>query len=189
MENRGQALAALVSAEAAKRAEAVVWLARHGGEADAPALLARLRDEHPAVRAYAEQALWLVWSRSGDPALDAMMERGMAAMHAGRHSEAIAIFSEVIQKKPAFAEGWNKRATARYLAGDYQASLADCDQVLKRNPGHFGALSGAGLNHLKLDQPRQALEWFRRALEVNPNMNGIEAEARAIEAQLRKSST
>ena len=101
----------------------------------------------------------------------------------------IASLSEVIQRKPAFAEGWNKRATALYLSGEYRRSLADCAEVIKRNPRHFGALSGAGLNHLELEEQRQALGWFRRALEVNPNMGAIEAEVRRLEELLRGRST
>jgi tetratricopeptide (TPR) repeat protein len=187
--SREEALAALRSPDAAARAEAVVWIARNGAPADAAPLYERLRDEHPTVRAYAEQALWLLWSRSGDEAVDRLMERGVDEMQAGRHREAIATFSEVIRRRPAFAEGWNKRATVLYLAGEFQRSLADCDEVLRRNPRHFGALSGAGLNHLKLEQPGQALEQFRRAVAVNPNMTGIEAEIRALEQLLRDKST
>lgn len=187
--SRQEALASLGSADAAARAAAVVWIARNGSPADAAPLYERLRDESPMVRSYAEQALWMLWSRSGDEAVDRLLERGIDEMQSGRHAEAIATFSEVIRRKPAFAEGWNKRATALYLSGDYQRSLADCAEVIKRNPRHFGALSGAGLVSLELEQHRQALDWFRRALEVNPNMPGIEAEARRLEELLRGRST
>ena len=187
--SREEALAALASPQEATRAEAVVWIARHGAAADTAPLYERLRDDSPVVRSYAEQALWLLWSRSGDEAVDRLMERGSDEMQSGRYREAIATFSEVIRRRPAFAEGWNKRATVLYLAGEFRRSLADCDQVLKRNPRHFGALSGAGLNHLNLEQYSQALDWFRRALEVNPNMSAVEAEIRALEKRLRERST
>jgi len=189
LNSREEALAALKSPDAAKRAEAVLWIARRGEAGDDGPLYERLRDETPIVRSFAEQALWLVWSRSGDAAVDRLMERGVGEMQSGQHREAIATFSEVIRRRPAFAEGWNKRATVLYLAGEYRRSLADCDQVLKRKPRHFGALSGAGLNHLKLEQPREALHWFRRALEVNPNMPGIEQEAEELEELLRGRTT
>jgi len=141
---------------------------------DAPLLHRRLRDESGLVRSYAEQGLWLLWSRSGDAAIDQLMARGSDEMQADRLAEAIQTFSEVIREKPDFAEGWNKRATAYYLASDYERSLADCDEVLKRNPNHFGALSGAGQIHFALQNYELALVWFRRALEVNPNMIGVE---------------
>ncbi|MGH8691582.1 MAG: tetratricopeptide repeat protein [Burkholderiales bacterium] len=182
---REQALAALASGDAATRAEAVVWLANRGGMADAPLLHARLRDESPFVRGYAEQALWLLWGRSGDAGIDRLMARATEAMQAGQHAAAISGFTEVIQKKPEFAEGWNKRATAYYLAGEYRKSIADCDEVLKRNPGHFGALSGLGQIHVQLGDDDKALEWYRRALEVNPNMLGVEINIRMLEERIR----
>jgi tetratricopeptide (TPR) repeat protein len=188
-QSRQEALAGLASADAGARAAAVVWIARHGAEPDAAPLYERLTDESETVRGYAEQALWLLWSRSGDAAVDRLMERGLEEMQSGRHAEAIATFSEVIRRKPAFAEGWNKRATVLYLAGELQRSLADCDEVLKRNPRHFGALSGAGLIHLQLEQHGKALESFRRALKVNPNMSAIQAQVRRLEELLRGRST
>jgi tetratricopeptide (TPR) repeat protein len=184
-QSHGRAVRALQSADATARADAVVWLARHGTMHDAPLLEARLRDGNRFVRDFAEQGLWLLWGRSGDPAVDKLMARGVAAMQAGRQREAIDAFSEVIGEEPAFAEGWNKRATAYFLAGDYAKSIADCDQVLKRNPRHFGALSGLGQIYVHLGRYQEALRWFRRALEVNPNLAGVAKEVERLEA-LRK---
>jgi tetratricopeptide (TPR) repeat protein len=184
--SRGEALEALRHADAATRAEAVVWIANRGGMADAPLLHERLRDESALVRGYAEQGLWLLWGRSGDAEVDRLMARGTQEMQAGRHLESIAVFSEVIKRKPDFAEGWNRRATARYLAGEYRSSITDCDEVLKRNPGHFGALSGLGQIHLQLEEHEQALAWFRRALDVNPNMIGVELSIKGIEELLKQ---
>jgi tetratricopeptide (TPR) repeat protein len=95
------------------------------------------------------------------------------------------VLTDVIKRKPEFAEGWNRRATVYYLAGELQKSIADCNEVLKRNPGHFGALSGMGQIHLQLDDEESALKWFRRALEVNPNMLGVEMNIKMLEDRLK----
>jgi len=184
-QTREQALTALASADAATRAEAVVWLANRGGMADAPLLHERLRDESAFVRGFAEQGLWLLWGRSGDAEIDRLMALGTEAMQAGRHGEAIGVFSRVIETKPGFAEGWNRRATVYYLAGQYDKSIADCHEVLKRNPRHFGALSGMGQIYLQLEDDENALRWYRRALEVNPNLLGVEMNVRLLEERLR----
>ena len=184
--SRGEALKALASADTATRAEAVVWIANRGTMSDAPLLHQRLRDESGLVRSYAEQGLWLLWARSGDAGIDALMAKGGEEMQSGRLAEAIQTFSEVIRGKPDFAEGWNRRATAYYLAGEYQRSLEDCDEVLKRNPQHFGALSGAGQIHFALENYELALVWFRRALEVNPNMVGVEFNIHRAEERLQE---
>lgn len=183
--SRAEALAALKNADTATRAEAVVWIANRGSMADAPLLHERLRDESAFVRNFAEQGLWLLWTRSGDAGIDALMARATEEMQAGRYPQAIAVLTDVIKRNPSFAEGWNRRATVHYLAGEFRKSIADCDEVLKRNPGHFGALSGLGQIYLQLADEEKALEWFRRALEVNPNMLGVEMNVRMLEERLK----
>jgi tetratricopeptide (TPR) repeat protein len=183
--SRAEALAALKNADAAGRAEAVVWIANRGTMDDAPLLHERLRDESGFVRGFAEQGLWLLWSRSGDAGIDMMMAEAAEHMQSSRYREAISLLSEVVRRKPEFAEGWNRRATVYFLAGDLKRSIADCDEVLKRNPGHFGALSGLGQIHLQMNDEPKALEWFRRALEVNPNMVSVEMNVRMLEERLK----
>ena len=184
--DRGAALAGLASEEPGRRAEAIAWIANHGAAGDAELLYPRLRDSSALVRSYAESALWVLWSRSGDRAIDALLARGVEEMNGGRLGESIATFSEAIRRRPSFTEAWNKRATAYYLAGEYRKSIADCKQVLKRNPRHFGALSGLGQIYLALEDYEQALVWFRRALEVDPNLDGVALNIRAIEEILRQ---
>jgi tetratricopeptide (TPR) repeat protein len=184
--SRSEAVRALASADAATRAEAVVWIANRGGMDDAGLLHERLRDESGLVRSYAEQGLWLLWTRSGDSGVDRQMALAGEQMQAGQFDQAVSVLTEIIQRKPGFAEAWNRRATVYYLAGQYGKSIADCDEVLKRNPKHFGALSGLGQVHVKLEQYEQALKWFRRALEVNPNMTGVEVNIHQVEELLKK---
>ncbi len=185
-QSRDEILKSLASPDAATRAEAVVWIANRGAMGDAGLLHERLRDESGLVRSYAEQGLWLLWTRSGDAATDRQMARASELMQSGEFPAAIELLTRVIQQKPDFAESWNRRATAYYLAGEYRKSIADCDEVLKRNPKHFGALSGLGQIHTRLENYEEALVWFRRALEVNPNMVGVEINIHQVEELLKK---
>src|SRR5438132_10788458 len=122
--------------------------------------------------------MWEIWSRSGDPETDHLLLIGIEQMQARDGAGAAKTFSQVIARRPEFAEGWNKRATVYYLLGEYKKSLADCDEVIKRNPYHFGALSGYGMIYMQLDQPATALEYFEQALRVNPN---LESTRQAVE--------
>ena len=182
---REEALAALESPVTERRAEAVVWIANHGSMDDTALLFKRIRDQSEFVRGFAERGLWLLWSRSGDAGIDRTMARGVEQMEAGKLAESIATFAEVIRRRPDFAEGWNKRATAYYLAGEPRKSLADCDEVLKRNPRHFGALSGIGQIYFRLEEYEKAIQWWRRALEVNPNMVGVELNIKGAETLMK----
>src|SRR5688572_33110822 len=133
------------------------------------ALLA-LRGENREVAARAASFLWQAWHRSGDAGLASILTEGMAAMERQDSGAAEKTFTGLIEAAPGFAEGWSKRATVRYIAKNYEGSIADCRQTLARNPSHFGALSGQGLCHMALGEWAEAAAMFRRALAVYPHL-------------------
>ena len=184
--SRADALAALTASDVDARRLGASALGETGTMADAPALVRALRDSDAQVRRLAEAALWAVWSRSGDDAIDYILEIGVGQMRDGQLDASVETFSEIIRRRPDFAEGWNKRATAYYLLGEWRRSAADCDEVLRRNPQHFGALSGYGMIWLQLDEPTRALERFEQALAVNPNLESVQTTIDAVRALLIK---
>jgi len=179
-ELRNRALAGLKSPKAEERASASRELGEIGRDAELPGLLAALHDESEEVRRAAEQAIWRVWSRSGDAATDRVFESGVAQMQGGDLRAAAETFGQVIGMKPEFAEGWNKRATVWFMLGEDDRSLRDCDEVIKRNPYHFGVLAGYGQIHLRKRDLPAALGYFERALAINPNMAGVRDSIDAI---------
>jgi tetratricopeptide (TPR) repeat protein len=179
-------LAHLQAGTPAERRAAAERLGEIGDQGAAEALRLALRDPDQDVREEAGDALWAIWHRSGRPEIDALLRRGVEAMAARRFTEAIALFDEVIARAPDFAEGWNKRATLYYLMGEWDRSLADCEEVIRRNPIHFGALSGFGLNYLQKDDLVHAAEYFEKALDVNPNLIQVAATLEHIRAVLRQ---
>ena len=170
---REAALAAVEKGKAESRAVAAERLGAVGTMDDVKVLLNVLRDENEGLRALAEQSIWRIWARSGDASIDRLYERGIREMNEGSHIRAISTFTEIIKLKPDFAEGWNKRATLYFMTEQYDKSLEDCDEVMKRNPYHFGALAGYGHIHVEFNLPEQAIEYFKRALAINPNMSSI----------------
>jgi tetratricopeptide (TPR) repeat protein len=171
--SREQALADVKSPDPDTRRRATAWLGEVGVMGDAPLLIEALSDEDEVVRVLAEHSVWQVWSRSGDAEVDGLLQTGIEQMSRGDVPTAVETFTRVIERKPDFAEGWNKRATVYFLLGEHEKSLRDCDEVMKLNPDHFGALAGYGQIYLQLDQPERALAYFRRALRVNPNLHAV----------------
>ena len=117
-----------------------------------------------------EVQIWHLWNLTNDPAVDRILAGGTAAMNHGGFDAALASFNTVIEMRPDFAEGWNKRATLYYLTGDYERSIADVERTLALEPRHFGALSGLGLITMALARHGDALAAFEAALAVHPNM-------------------
>lgn len=185
-EARKLALTHTQSPDADVRLAACAVLAEIGKPEDLPLLQSRLFDEDGRIRGTAEAAIWAIWSRSGDAATDRVFERGLEQMREGRLRTAVDTFAKVIAMRPGFTEAWNKRATVYFLLGEDELSLKDCDEVLKRNPQHFGVLAGYGQIHLRNGDLERALDYFERALAINPNMTGVQASIDALRETMVK---
>tara|TARA_E500000331_G_scaffold54366_1_gene47849 strand:+ start:1476 stop:2063 length:588 start_codon:yes stop_codon:yes gene_type:complete len=127
--------------------------------------------------------IWRLWRDIDDPVAAQALASGSQAMGAGQYRNAYQYFSEVIQEVPAFAEGWNKRATVLYLIGAYQESIEDIRETLQREPRHFGALSGLGLIFLRQRQFGPAAAAFRDALAIHPHLPRIRAALEQLESR------
>jgi tetratricopeptide (TPR) repeat protein len=180
-----QALDILRTGAPADKLKALELLAKLGDMQVMPALVQTLRDADLNVRAAAQETMWTIWLRSGNDAVDALMVEGMRLMDRRHYSEAVAVFTQMIANVPTFPEAYNKRATVYYLMQEFEPSIADIHKTLELNPVHFGALSGMGLCYLGLNEPRQALEWFERAVAVNPNLDTIQSYIQQIRDYLR----
>jgi tetratricopeptide (TPR) repeat protein len=132
----------------------------------------------------AEREIWNIWLDAGDPKLNRLMHVGVEAMASDQLDLAIDLFTEIIEKSPLFAEGWNKRATAFYLKGELAASVEDIERTLALEPRHFGAVSGLGLIFLSRGDKIGALKAFRRVLKIHPHANGARAQVRMLEEAL-----
>jgi tetratricopeptide (TPR) repeat protein len=181
-----EAAARLRAGSPAERQATLRHLAQEADGRVTPVVAALLRGDDPELVALAEATLWQVWGRSGDPAVDALYAVGLQALEQQDWLSAIAAFGRVIEAAPTFAEGWNKRATARYLATHYATSIADCEEVVRLNPHHFGALAGQGLCHVALGQLPAAARCFRRALQVHPRLDGARQQLARVEATLAR---
>jgi len=169
-----------------ERRQAAGALGDAGDAAAVPALIDALKDEDEAVQFIAERSLWAIWSRSGDPKTDALLQEGIHLAQSERLDEAIVKFDEVLKAAPQFAEGYNRRATAYYLMGQYERSIADCEGALKRNPQHFGALTGLGYNYYQLGKLEKAIGYLEQALAINPNKPKVRSALNELRQGLRE---
>jgi tetratricopeptide (TPR) repeat protein len=145
--------------------------------------LEALKGNDPDLAATAEAILWSAWCRSSDPETDRVFRAGVDAIQQQKLADAEALFSRVIELNPGFAEGWNKRATVRFMRRNFAGSVADCQETLARNPNHFGAASGQGLCHMSLNEFREAAVCFRRALEIHPHLDALRHNLALAEAE------
>jgi len=148
-------------------------------------LFARLRvATAPAEIESLQQGIWQRWLTTGDQSLDKDLERGIRALGAEDYSRAIAVFTALIEARPDFAEGWNKRATAYYLRGEYRASLLDVQETLRHEPRHFGALSGWAMMLRALGDLRGSMRVLRRLGRLCPYWPGLQEQLRTLRDHL-----
>ena len=134
---------------------------------------------------HAERAIWIIWLESGREDVDRLMEAGIQEMSGGRLRASIETFGEIIDLAPEFAEGWNKRATAYYLAGELDASIRDVERTLALEPRHFGALSGLGLIYLAKGDELGALRAFEATLVVHPRAPAARFHVQRLRSKLK----
>ena len=132
-----------------------------------------------------ENQIWDIWFAHPNSDVERLMQIGVQRMNANRQSEAMIIFSQLVENFPDYAEAWNRRATLHYILGNYQESIDDIERVLSLEPRHFGALSGLGLVYLQLDQLRKAKEAFEDLIEVHPNSPNARENLRRVNEDLR----
>ncbi|WP_297109217.1 tetratricopeptide repeat protein [uncultured Devosia sp.] len=120
-----------------------------------------------AARAIADE-IWQIWIHPDDPELDARVTEIMTSGGFAGPASQIPLIDALIADYPDYAEGWNMRATAHFLNGAYDKSLADIVETLAREPRHFGAMAGRALIYYTQGKRDEALEAIRAALDIHP---------------------
>jgi tetratricopeptide (TPR) repeat protein len=127
-----------------------------------------------------ENRIWAIWLASGSDTADLLMSRVKAAIEGKDARLAIQLLGSIIEIKPDYIEAWNRRATLFFALKDYGRAMADIREVLNREPRHFGALAGLGMILEEIGESKQALEAYRKALAINPHMQRVPDQVKAL---------
>jgi tetratricopeptide (TPR) repeat protein len=176
----------LHSSLADTRQAAVLALGRIGTMACNRSLAAMLRDRDEGVRQLATAAMWSVWFRADTPDNNRELRRLSALVNGDELDPEllVAAFANLIQSAPTFAEAYNQRAILFFRLGRWHESIADCSKALRLNVSHFGAASGMAQCYLKQKKVRLALRAYRRAYQLNPNLEEVQQVIRSLERML-----
>lgn len=112
--------------------------------------------------------MWEIWLDAPDEIAQAMLDEGLTLNRYGDMLGSRRVFSRLIDYCPDYAEGYNQRAFAAFLSGDYEAALVDLDAAIALQPVHLGALTGKVMTLIRLDRNAEAQEVLRTALSINP---------------------
>ena len=132
--------------------------------------------------------IWDIWHETNDYIIQPDFNRGIESMQRNDFSMSISFFTRVIEKKPEFAEAWNKRATVYFMVGEFDKSMLDIKETLKLEPRHFGAMDGMGLIFIHLQQYDEAIKIYNQMLKIFPNNQTIKDKKKLMENYLSKST-
>jgi tetratricopeptide (TPR) repeat protein len=124
------------------------------------------------------------WSHSGSASIDLMMTWSQTAMENKKFDVALDFLDQVVTMEPAYAEGWNRRATVHFMMQNYAKSMADISHTLELEPRHFGALSGMGQIMKNTGRDELALQAWQRVLDIYPMMRSAQNEVATLSEEL-----
>jgi tetratricopeptide (TPR) repeat protein len=128
--------------------------------------LGKTRD--PEQAAAVADRIWEIWRDSGSETVNLLMQWADDAVAEKKYPAALDFLDQVITLLPDYAEGWNKRATLHFNMNAYRKSMADINEVLKREPRHFGALAGMAMILEQAGHDADALAAWEKMLDVYP---------------------
>lgn len=146
------------------------------------AQLKRERNEKAAERI--AKRIWDEWSQSGSASVDLMMQWSQKAVEEQKYDVALDFLDEVVTLSPAYAEGWNRRATLHFMMSNYAKSMSDIDHTLALEPRHFGALSGMAQILKNTGRKELALQAYQRVLDIYPMMRSAQNEVGTLSEEL-----
>ncbi len=132
-----------------------------------------------------EEQIVGIWLDSGDARIDQQMDWAITAMDVGAYDLALQYLNTIIANKPTYVEGWNKRATLYFIVGRLDESLNDIAETLKLEPRHFGAIAGKGMVMMRKGDYQKAIDAYKEALAIDPQLTQIQVEVYMLESKLR----
>jgi tetratricopeptide (TPR) repeat protein len=156
------------------------------GDYPQTAILGRaLRDRDRGVRMIADNGIRQLWRRDGNIRQRELLAALCRLNHNELYEEAIEAAGALIDEAAWIAEAWNQRGIALFALQDFEASANDCHQTLELNSYHFGAAVGIAHCYLEMNDPFAALESFRRALRLNPDLEDVRVQIDYLQRALK----
>ena len=154
------------------------------GETDA-LLDALKKAESEQAAAGFEAKLREAWLRAGAPVAALLLGRGTRNLRNDADDEALDDFDAALVIDPDYMEAYNRRAMARATLGDYRGALADIQEVLAREPRHFGALQTLSRVAEARDDFTGALRAWEKMMELAPKLPGAQERLKTLRKKVQ----
>lgn len=132
-------------------------------------LLAQLkRESNPDKAKNIAEEIQTDWSESGSPTVDLLLQWASEAVEKKNNGAALDFLDRATIIDPDFTGAWHQRATLHYTMGDRRKAMADINEVLKREPRHFGAIAGMAALLMESEEDALAEKALAQYLAIYP---------------------
>ena len=167
------------------RRGAVLALSRMADYRSNATLGRMLSDSDRGVRTLAENGIRQLWMRIGTPNQQRHLVAISEHLDEGELDRATQLATALVEDAPWISQAWYFRGKAFFRLEQLDAAIQDCHQALEVNAYHFLAASVMGQCYQLQEDPVSALEAFRRALRLNPNMEEVRAQVIHLQRTLK----
>lgn len=145
-----------------------------------------LRSNDRKLRLVVDDALRAISAREGTSAQRQQLELIVRCNECGNFEKTIELATEIIDSSGGTAEVFHQRSLALFQMDAVEHAIEDCRQALKLNEFHYAAMVGLGHCHLELGDLLESLFWFRRSLEIYPDLEPIRLQVRQLEKAIQE---
>ncbi len=174
------------SVDAEVRRATALSLGILGDRRSIPMLGKLLCDRDRAVRLIADDSMKAIWARTTTAIGKSLLDKIVAQLGREEFELAIETADKLVMVQPNLPEAYCQRALAYYANGDIEPAVSDCERAIELNPFEYMAHIGLGQCYLEMEQPRVALEHFRQAIAVYPDLEPVHLQIRKLEDSFRE---
>ncbi len=140
-----------------------------------------IADEDRKVRLIADDAMKAIWSRYGSPKIRHQLDKLTRMLQCNRYEQAIQVADDLLAQGGRAPDVFSQRGLARFFLDDWRGAIEDCHKALEINPYHYVAWIGIGHSYMEFSEPLMALDSFRHALRIYPDIESVRGQIRRLE--------
>lgn len=145
-----------------------------------------LRNRDRKLRLVVDDALRAIAAREGSANERQQLELIVRCNECGNFERSVDLATQLIESTGGTAEVYHQRSLALFQLDAIAHAIDDCRQALKLNEFHYAAMVGLGHCHLEVGDLLEALFWFRRAVDVYPDLEPVRLQIRRLEKAIQE---
>jgi tetratricopeptide (TPR) repeat protein len=141
------------------------------------------REDEESANLVAEEIV-AIWMESGSASVNLLLRRGSEASAKGNPKLARKMYNYAVDLSPEFSEAWARSARLALTQKDYNRALNESLKTLELEPRHFYTLWTLGNVLEVLNRPDEALETYREANRLYPELKAVKERLAQLEIEI-----